>query len=110
VNAFVRHSTDFSELAGPCKTCPSIATIALVKQPEKWLWSTFRKLDAHTKESEQFSKREHDLADSRELDRYERKESRIENLLEDEKARSEQRNEQTRRKYLERQIIFAGSN
>lgn len=110
MNAFVRHSTDFGELTGPRTTCPSIATITLVKQPEKWLWSTSRKQDARTKESKQFSKREHDLADSRELDRYERNKSRIENLLEDEKARAEQRNEQTRRKYLERQIRLAGSN
>ncbi len=35
VNAFVRHSTDFSELAGPRTACPSIAPIKLVKQPGK---------------------------------------------------------------------------
>lgn len=35
------------------------------------MWSTSRKGDARSKESEQFSKKEHDLANSKELDRYE---------------------------------------
>jgi hypothetical protein len=55
--------------------------------------------------------REHGLAHSRELDQYEKEKSRNENLLGDETARAEQRNEQSRRRdYNERQIRLAGSN
>jgi hypothetical protein len=109
VNAFVRHSTDFSELPGPLADNPSLATMGLVKKAGKLFCSAVGKQISRTTDLELFLERERDIADSRELDRYEEEKRRIENLAGDEKAGAERRNERKRREYNERRRRLAGS-
>jgi len=109
VNAFVRHSTDLNELPGPLADNPSLATIGLVKKAGKLFCSAIGKQNSRTKDLELFLERERDIADSRELDRYEEEKSRIENLAGEEKARAERRNERKRREYNDRRRRLAGS-
>jgi hypothetical protein len=108
VNAFVRHSTDFDETASSLLESPSLATMGLVKKTGKLVCSVLGKQQTQSKMID--SERERDIADSKELDRYEKEKNDIRKLVGDEKASAERRNEQKRREYTESRRVLTSLN
>ncbi len=107
VNAFVRHSTGFDETASSLPEYPSLATMGLVKKTGKLVCSLLGKQSSQSKKID--LERERDIADSKELDRYEKEKNDMRKLVGDEKkASAERRNEQNRREYTEsRRVLTA---
>ena len=105
VNAFVRHSTDFDGTTSSLPESPSLATMGLVKRAGKVMCSVLGK--QHTQNKIIDLEQERDIADSKELDRYEREKVAIGKLVGDEKANAELRNERKRREYNESREVLA---
>lgn len=97
VNAFVCHSTDFQEVVSTKSLHPGLGTIGLVSKIGKKVCQILGKQQVEAKPD---PARERDIADSRELDRYEREKARAQKLSADNKRRAERKNESRRREYL----------
>ena len=104
VNAFIRHSTDFDDTASSLPESPSLATMGLVKKAGKLVCSALGKQTAQSKILD--LEQERDIADSKELDRYEREKIAIGKLVGDEKAAAERRNELKRKEYNESRRVL----
>jgi uncharacterized Zn finger protein (UPF0148 family) len=79
-----------------------------VKKTGKLVCSVLGKQQTQSKMID--SERERDIADSKELDRYEKEKNDIRKLVWDEKASAERRNEQKRREYTESRRVLTSLN
>jgi hypothetical protein len=95
VNAFVRHSSDFNAVSVESS---GLATMGLVKKMGQFVCNAVGKQNSKIFDPA----RERDIADSKEIDRYDNERKRIETLTGDEKERDERKNERKWRYYNRR--------
>jgi hypothetical protein len=102
VNAFVCLSGNFKPVTLPESLYPALATMGLLRKAGKRAAAMIGRTAPETRDPV----REQDIADSKELDRYEREQERIRGLPEQERELATWHNARIRREYIQKRYLF----